>query len=352
MTPNEMGSITKKSGQVVSVVICAYTEARWEALAASIASVENQTVPALEIVLVIDHNPVLLERVRAAYPKMLLPKLTIIENSQGRGISGGRNSGVLASSGAIVAFLDDDAVAYPDWLEQMTTSYVHSRVMGVGGAIEPKWAAEQPAWFPDEFHWVVGCTYRGMPQTVTPVRNLIGASMSFRREVFEEVGYFQEGLGHVGKRTLGCEETELSIRIHQHWPDAQLMYNPQMRVRHEVPSQRTRWNYFRQRCYNEGLSKAIVARSVGSKDGLASERQYTLRVLPAGVIRGVRDGVERRDISGLRRAGAITTGLAFTTAGYLVGTVGERLAARRANRKQKVYVVTRQEEVAVPSAGV
>jgi glucosyl-dolichyl phosphate glucuronosyltransferase len=88
--------------------------------------------------------------------------------------------------------------------------------------------------------------------------------MSFRREVFELVGGFTEWLGRLGARPLGCEETELAIRIRQRRPEARLLYDPAAVVHHHVPRQRARWRYFRSRCYAEGLSKAAVSRLVGA----------------------------------------------------------------------------------------
>jgi len=301
----------------MSVVICAYTEARWNDLVRSVGSVATQTASPFEIIVVADHNDGLLARVRAE-----LPDTVAVHNGEERGLSGARNSGVAAAQGEFVAFLDDDAVAEPDWLERLTGSYA-SGVIGVGGAVLPLWIRGRPRSFPAEFDWVVGCTYEGMPKTTSRVRNFIGANMSFRRDVFAGVGGFRSGVGRVGTRPVGCEETELCIRALRRWPDATILYEPQARVRHVVPPNRAGWKYFAARCYYEGLSKAIVARLWGSNDGLATERAYTFRTLPRGVVRGVTDAV-RGDVSGLGRSGAIVTGLSMTTAGYLVGLTRAR----------------------------
>jgi hypothetical protein len=74
------------------------------------------------------------------------------------------------------------------------------------------------------------------------------------------------------------------------------------------------------------LAKAVIARHVGVRDSLASERAYTLRVLPQGVKRGLIDTLFHHDPTGLARAGAIVVGLAVTTAGYLVGSTFLRVA--------------------------
>ena len=298
-----------------SVVICAYTEKRWDDLVAAVTSVQQQTCLPDEIIVVVDHNPNLLERVRTQ-----LTGVTAIANQEAQGLGGARNSGLAVAKGDVIAFLDDDAVAAPDWLEQLNVGYQDENVLGVGGAIEPLWASSQPAWFPEEFQWVVGCTYRGMPQSSAPVRNLIGCNMSLRREVFATLGGFRLG--------YGCDETEFCIRVHQQWPQKLLLYNPNAKVKHKVSADRARWSYFRSRCYFEGRSKAVVSWLVGRKAGLDSERSYTLRTLPQGVLRGIADTVLHSDKAGFARAFFIMAGLATTTLGYLSGSLSVMEAAR------------------------
>ena len=310
----------------VSVVICAYTEKRWDGILAAVDSVRRQRHPAAETILVIDHNPVLQERLAA-----VLPDVVVTANQGDQGLSGGRNTGIALASGDVVAFLDDDAVADPAWLARFADAYTDPAVAGVGGLTLPRWETARPAWFPEEFGWVVGCSYRGMPTSPAPVRNLHGGNASFRREVFDAVGGFSTGIGRtLGKRPLGCEETELCIRLGQHSRDSVLLYENRAVIWHLVPAERCRFSYFRSRCYAEGLSKALVTASVGSSDGLSAERRYTTSILPRGVARGLIDFVCGRP-SGLARAAAIISGLAQTTAGYLLGTLALRSRRRRSS---------------------
>jgi glycosyltransferase involved in cell wall biosynthesis len=299
---------------VVSVVVCAYTEQRWDDLSAAIASVQAQTRPPLEVIIVVDHNAGLLARVQRAFPKV-----RAVENCERRGLSGARNTGTAIATGDVVAFLDDDATAEPDWLDRLLTPYSDPQVIGVGGAIEPVWVASRPRSFPDEFLWVVGCSYRGMPTSTSRVRNLIGANMSYRREALEELSGFHASLGRVGTTPRGCEETDLCIRAARHWPDSIFVYEPLAVVHHRVPPWRNRWGYFRARCYGEGLSKAEVVRRGGSMRGLASERTYTFRTLPRGVVREVMGVLADRDPAGVLRATGIALGLLYTSAGYVAG---------------------------------
>jgi glycosyltransferase involved in cell wall biosynthesis len=309
-----------RATQDVSVIICAYADDRWGDLCAAIESVRHQSMPPREIIAAIDHNPPMLERVRMEHPDVV-----VVANTNARGLSGARNSGLAVARGALVAFLDDDAWAAPDWLALLAEGYRDPGVLGVGGAIEPLWLGGRPNWFPEEFDWVVGCTYRGLPRTAAVVRNLIGCNMSFRREVFETIDGFKGGIGRLGSRPLGCEETEFCIRALQRWPDRVFLYEPNARVHHRVPPSRSRWSYFHSRCYAEGLSKALVTQFVGAGDGLASERDYVLRALPRGVLRGLAGALLGRDLAGLGRAGAIVAGLTITTAGYVAGRASRDL---------------------------
>jgi glycosyltransferase involved in cell wall biosynthesis len=305
----------------VSVVICAYTEERWEDLAAAIQSVRAQVDLDVETILVIDHNPALFTRARAE-----LQVDAIVENDGRRGLSDARNRGVRVATAPIVAFLDDDARAMPGWLSALVGAYGDERVIGVGGSATPAWPSSgRPGWFPDEFDWVVGCSYRGQPTRTATVRNFLGCNMSFRRTLFDEIGGFDTAVGRVGTRPVGGEETEFCIRASRAMAGSLLVYEPSARVMHTVPHGRARWTYFRSRCFSEGISKAVVSRLAGAGDGLASERRYASVVLPRGVIRNLAHTVRSRDADGARRAGAIVAGLAITTAGYASGVIAGRL---------------------------
>jgi glycosyltransferase involved in cell wall biosynthesis len=300
----------------ISVVICAHTEKRWHETLAAVESVRGQSHPSYEIIVVVDHNPSLRAMLASA-----LPDVTVMENAEARGLSGGKNTGVAQARGDVVAFLDDDAFADRDWLKYFADSYRSPEVAGVGGLTLPRWETRRPGWFPPEFDWVVGCTYVGMPQTRAPVRNLLGGNASCRREVFDLAGGFRTGIGRsFSRRPLGCEETEFCIRLSQRSPSAVMLFDNRAVIWHLVPAARARFSYFRARCHAEGLSKALVTASVGARDGLSSERRYVTRVLPRGMARGMADAF-RGDTSGLGRAGAIAVGLTVTAAGYTAGSV-------------------------------
>ena len=163
---------------LISVVICAHTELRFDETCAAVQSVRDQSFPNKEIIVVVDHNPALHASLSEA-----LPDVTVVENREETGAVGREEHGHRAwPRGDVVAFLDDDAIADHDWLKFFADRFTDPAVVGVGGLTLPEWKAPRPSWFPREFDWVVGCTYRGMPESNTPVRNLLGGNSSFRRE--------------------------------------------------------------------------------------------------------------------------------------------------------------------------
>lgn len=296
-------------------VVCAYSDERRDELVAAIESLLDQSHKLDQIVLVIDHNDDLLADSREKFE----PRgVKVVPNAAKQGLSGARNTGIETIDTEIVAFLDDDATAESDWAALIADAYEDDHVIGAGGSIEPRWETARPKWFPEEFLWVVGCTYRGMPTERASVRNMIGANMSLRSNVFDSAGEFSTEVGRVGKKPLGCEETELCIRALDAIDGSRIVFEPKARVKHLVTAERATWSYFRSRCFMEGISKAQVVRMAGHGQGLSSERAYSTKVLPLGVLRGVGDLFRLRP-SGLGRAAAIVAGLAITTAGFIRG---------------------------------
>jgi GT2 family glycosyltransferase len=302
-----------------SVVICAFTDARWTQLVRAVASVHAQTSQVHELIVVIDHNEQLYQRAKEHL------RARVLRNTSTQGLSGARNTGLATATGNVVVFLDDDAYAESDWLANLLEPYQDPTVVAVGGHVVPAFDAGRPPFLPSEFDWVVGCSYRGLPTVPADVRNVIGANMSFRRSVFDDVGGFAVSLGRIGSRPLGCEETELCIRATA-GSGGRVVLQPSARVHHQVPAARTTWAYFRSRCFAEGLSKAAVARLAGPRRGLASERSYVSRTLPSGVALSLLDAVRTRRASGVTRAAAIVSGLGITTAGYVLGSLRSRRA--------------------------
>jgi GT2 family glycosyltransferase len=328
--------VTTAPAVSASVVICVYTEKRWDDIVEAVASVHAQDVTPAEVLVVVDHNPALLDRSKAEFAPQ---GVRVLPNAGKQGLSGARNTAVAEATGDVLVFLDDDAAARPGWLAALLSPYSDPAVVAVGGVAHPRWPRNRPRVLPGdapydpdatgELDWIVGCTYTGQPTRQAEVRNLMGCNMSLRREVFERVGGFTEDIGRIGKNPLGCEETELCIRAHQSYQRAgipcRILFEPAAIVDHRVSADRVEWAYLRRRSWSEGLSKAAVSKMVGAGDALSTERSYVSKVLPTAVLRELREGR-------VSSAAAVVTALAFTSAGYLRGklpgaTAGVRMPA-------------------------
>ncbi len=311
-----------KSGSM-SVIVCAYTWDRLELTLACLDGVAAQTHAAAEVIVVVDHNPELkaeLTRVR--------PDVTVIANGGRRGLSSARNAGIAASTGPIVAFLDDDAVPESGWLAALEAPFDDSRVAVTGGHAEPDWAGGRaPGWLPPEFLWVVGCSFRGQV-TDGDARNPIGCSMAFRRSALELAGPFDPDVGRLGAIPLGCEETEICLRLRRADPTARIVMTSDSVVRHHVPAARQTLRYFLRRGFYEGVSKAVI-RSLAGSGATSTELIYATRTLPSGMLRALGRVVAGRDRRGaLGQLVAIPLVLAVTIIGFGYGTIVVRRASR------------------------
>ncbi|MDY7088698.1 MAG: glycosyltransferase [Actinomycetota bacterium] len=291
----------------VSVVIPTHSERRWASLCRTVASAQQQRTAPAEIIVVVDHNPELFERVKGEFPGV-----TVLENTSLRGASGNRNTGAFHARTDLIAFLDDDTVAHPTWLGNLARPFADLSVVGAGGLIVPAWEHARPSWLPDELLWTVGVSYAGMPTSAAEIRNVWSASMMVRREAFCEVGGFRVGFGKLGDRNRP-EDTELCLRISAatggHW-----MYVPDSVIEHDVPLDRSTFRFFLRRCYAEGRGKVQMAGLLPREQRLGAEQSYIRRTLPRAVASNLKAATLGR--GGFHALRAVTVIAAVAAAGF------------------------------------
>lgn len=308
------------SRRTCSVVICAYTEDRWSLLVKAVESVQKQRSAPIEILLCIDHNDDLRRRVERYWSdgRAGAIPVTVLANKYDGHLGSARNTAAEVARGDVIAFLDDDACAEDDWLEVLLAPYDDEHVVAVGGAPHPVYETRRPRWFPFEFDWVFGCTYRGLPETLAPLRHLIGANMSVRRRALADIGGFHSD---------NHDDMDMCHRLAHERPGDRVMFEPRAVVRHFVTAERVTWHYFWRRCFfvNRGKVKAFA--DMESAANLAAERSFVARTLSKGVLRGARDAFAG-DAGGLARVAAIVAGVSLAGLGHLVGRVELRHARR------------------------
>ena len=305
----------------VSVVIPTHSEKRWASLVRTVESVRSQEFVPVEIVVVVDHNAALLRRAQDE-----LHGVTVLESQYARGASGNRNTGAFHTDTELIAFLDDDTVACPDWLGSMVAPFTDPSVVGTGGGIVGAWQRPRPRWMPDEFLWTVGISYTGMPTETAPIRNVWSANMIVRRAAFLAVGGFRTGFGKLGDQNRP-EDTELCLRMSA--AGGRWMYVPDAVIRHEVPIDRTTFLFFLRRCYAEGRGKVQMAGLRDSSHDLGAERDYLRRTLPRAVTRNLADAGRGRSVAHALKAGTVLAGVG--AAGF--GGAVESLAGLQARRR-------------------
>jgi len=295
-----------------TVVICAFTEKRWELLQRSIVSVGHQTVSPVEVIVCIDHNHELYLRLKEwiqGQQDSLPFEVDVIENELAGRLGSARNSAVKRAKGDIVAFIDDDARAEPNWLELTLNVFRDEEVYVVGGRPLPEYGGERPRWLPSEFNWIFGCHYEGLPSRRGPVDHLIGASMAARTSLLREIGGFHSD---------NHDDMDLSHRSRQARPGSSVIYEPMAIVHHYVGPERLTWGYFWRRCFFVNRGKVRAFHDMGEAGNLSAELRFLSFVIRSCVPRYLRSGLGG-DMWGPVQALVIIMGLALGGMGNVLG---------------------------------
>jgi len=206
-----------------------------------------------------------------------------------QGVAYGRNTGILASQAAIIAFTDDDVTVAPDWIATLKrTLDEHPEADCVGGRVLPRWSRALPAWLTRE-HWapLALLDYGDTPFYVTASKRLclVTANAAFRAAVFSRIGLFATHVQAV-KREVATEDHELLLRL---WRSGgQGLYAPALVVTSDIASERFTKGYHRRWHRRHGHFSAIM-----HDEGLEGSRFGHLFGVPAWIYREVLEGCVR-----------------------------------------------------------
>ena len=239
----------------VSVVICTYSPEMFDAFTDSVESILEQTYDDIELILVVDGNQQLYDRVVDAYGD--LENVVTHLNEENVGLSQSRNNALEYVTGDVVALIDDDAEADPHWIEELASVYEERDAIAAGGRMVADWIAGKPEFLPEEFYWLIGVTHRGFAEPGEEVRNTFGSNISFRCEVLEELGGFEPAVGRQGEKNLQAHETEFCARMQRKYGRG-VVYNPDAIVAHKVFDFRTDERWLLKRAFWQGYSKRAL----------------------------------------------------------------------------------------------
>ena len=238
-----------------SVVVCTYTMDRYDDFAEAVDSVLRQTYDPIEIVLVSDGNEEVADRMSDDFGHFDSVRVHCTDENQG--ISYSRTRGAELATGELVAFLDDDAIATHDWIETLVETYESTDAYAVGGRLDPHWLAGQPSFLPEEFYWLIGCTERGFADHLDEVRNTYGSNIAFNREVFLDVGGYDEETGRKGDSHVQAHEAPACIRMREQYGRG-VVYNEEAIVYHKIFEYRTEFRWLVGRAFWQGYSKRVM----------------------------------------------------------------------------------------------
>ena len=261
----------------ISVVVPTYSLDRYPDFCDCVDALLAQTYDDVEIVVIVDGNKAVYERVCDDYGDEE-NVVSYLSHEDAGPLSRG-NMGVIQSSGEIVALTDDDAVPEENWVEQLVDTYERHDAVAVGGRMTADWVAGKAEYIPEEFYFLIGVTHRGFPTEEREVRNTFGANLSFKREAFLKLGGIK--LGGIDPSSVQGRETEFCARLGRTYGEG-VIYTPDAVVSHKIYEYRTEPRWLVERAFWQGYSKRAMETPVPESSDEESEqlRRLLLRYIP------------------------------------------------------------------------
>lgn len=252
-------SMASGGGPEITLCICTYD--RYDLLPKAIESAAKQSLPQQQFdILVVDNSPDH-ERARAFGEKFsAIPNLKY-EVEETPGLSNARNRGARLSRAPIIAFMDDDAIASPNWAAEILRGFnsFGPSAMIVGGRVDPIWSAPRPDWVHDSMLGNLSIVdWGGDLRSAAAEEWFAGTNISFRIEAILDNGGFSRNLGRIGSGSslLSNEEIQLIARVRE--AGGTLVYAPDASVSHLVDARRLTHAWFRKRFAWQALSDFML----------------------------------------------------------------------------------------------
>ncbi len=301
----------------VSVVICTYSFDMFDAFSESVESILNQTYDDIELILVVDGNQELYECVVEEYGD--IESVQVHANEENLGLSGSRNNALEYATGDVVALIDDDAVADPDWIAELVSVYEKRDAIAVGGRMVADWVAGKPEFLPEEFYWLIGVTHKGFAEDGEEVRNTFGSNISFKRSVFEEIGGFEPTMGRQGNNKLQAEEIEFCVRMQLECGQG-VIYKDDAVVAHKVFDFRTKKQWLAKRAFWQGYSKRALEVIV-SDTNTDEESEFLMQLLLKHIPERIKKLISNPSMTKLTQFVALLLLTSLVGAGYVYGLI-------------------------------
>jgi len=253
----EASGLKTEGMPLISVVICTHNRANY--LLKAMQSVLDQSMPANRYeVIVVDNGSTDETRELVERFEDLGNVHYIFEGKLG--LCHARNTGWRNARGRYIAYLDDDAIASPEWLMAIEEAFTMAPDAGVvGGRVVPIWEGDRPAWLSDDIALSLTIVnWHSAPRLIPDVQVewLVGANMAVPASVLAETDGFHPWLDRVGRHMLSSGDVFLQKEIIRRGYSC--LYHPGIAVSHLVPRSRLNKRWFIRRYYSQGLSDAII----------------------------------------------------------------------------------------------
>ncbi len=253
----------------ISVIICTYN--RGQLLNRTFEALVRQTLPTHEFeVILINNNSTdqtaeICLHFQQTHPEF--PFRYFKEKQQG--LSYARNRGIEESHSDLLVFLDDDAFAEPEYLQNIQIFFkTHPDAAAAGGRIYPEFETQRPPWMSHFMLSLASTLNLGEHVRLFKKKYPIGANMILRRSTIEKYGDFDVALGRRGNKLEGAEEKDLFYRIRRN--GEKIYYIPQAIVYHFVSDKRLEFDYFKRQAIGIGYSEKVRAKRHSSREYLKS----------------------------------------------------------------------------------
>jgi len=253
----------------VSVVVCTYNGAR--VIRDCMEGLMRLEYPDFEVIVVSDGSTDQTAQIVSDYPFRLI-------STENRGLSAARNTGMLAATGEIVAYTDDDARPDPHWLQYLAHSFKKYGFAGVGG----------PNIAPAGDGLIADCVANapGGPVHVLlsdrVAEHIPGCNMAFRHDVMQEVG------GCDPLFRVAGDDVDLCWRVQQ--AGGTIGFHPAALVWHH--RRNFVKNYWKQQ-QGYGKAEALLEAKWPEKYNSAGHLTWSGRVYSKGITQALRLGRER-----------------------------------------------------------
>lgn len=239
---------------LVSVIIC--TRNRSEVLEEVLKALRDQSLSPKywELVVVdngsIDNTPTVLERHESNFPR----KKFLTENRLGSNFA--RNKGWSHATGSLMAFLDDDAIPHPQWIERILQRYenLNTNQACLGGKVLLQLLVKSPRWYGPFLENYLSFTHLGNNPTYVQGKSLCSANLVIPKSILEMFTGFDERINRTTETLMSNDETLTVLKMEL--KGIQFFYDPAIKVYHQIGSERLTQGYFRKRAHRQGRSDA------------------------------------------------------------------------------------------------